>query len=101
MAYVCILAKKTAEITARCGDRIGKRAGKKMEKGFFFNGIAMTGDDLTVDEAVKRPGPVFTHSTDSLLSFSDETSVIAEKTANPVGGHFFIQIGFFHFLEFL
>ena len=96
-----ILAEETPEITSYGGNGIGAGPGKKVEQGFFFNGISVGSDNPIVNEAYKRAGTIFPDATDTLIAVFDQTAVIAEKTSDPVVVLFFIEVCLFHYRSLL
>jgi hypothetical protein len=91
-----VLAEEAPEITSYGCNGIGAGPGKKVEQGFLFNGISVSGDNPVVDEADKPPSTVFPDPADTLLAVFDQATMIAEKATDAVAVLFFIEICLFH-----
>jgi hypothetical protein len=53
LSDIRVLTKKATEIAAHRSDGIRTTPGKEMKQGFFFNGIAVVGNNLFIYKAYK------------------------------------------------
>jgi hypothetical protein len=70
-----------------------------VEKGFFFNGIDMFGNNFAIYKAVKGPASVFPYTANAPFAFLDLAPMVAQIAAHPVFSHCFIKHCFLHNLS--
>jgi len=76
-----VLAVQTPKIASRGGDGEGTGAGKKMKKGFLFNGVYVGGNKLLIHERDENTFLVLPHLTTTSFSLGDDAIVVAEEAA--------------------
>jgi hypothetical protein len=75
---VGILAETAAKIAAHRGNGIRQGVGQKMKQGFFFNGINVPGNEITVNKGYEDTAAVFTHRAYSAAAVLDHTAMTAK-----------------------
>ena len=73
-----ILAESAPKIAAHRGNGVRQGIGQKMKQGFFFDGINMPGNQITVNQGFEDTIPVFAHRAYSAAAVFDHTAVAAQ-----------------------
>jgi len=72
-----VLALKTAEVTAHCGDGERGRTRKKVKDRFLLNGIDIGRNRPTIDKAKEPSFPVLPDSTNPSFRRRNDAAMVA------------------------
>lgn len=75
-----VLAMLAMKVAAHRGNGVGGGAGQEMKKGFFFNGVRITGNQAAVDQSVELASLVFAYPANATFTRFDLTTMITQAT---------------------
>lgn len=85
---------EASEVAAHGCDGIGMASGLKVEEGFFFDGVYVLGDNLSIDKGIERSAPVFAHPADAPFAIGNLAMMRTEKTVDKIFISFIVETGF-------
>jgi hypothetical protein len=90
LADVGILAEKTSEIASHRCNGIGPAPRKKVKQRFFFNGVAVPGNDFSIHQAQKGSGTVFPYTAQAPVAIINHAEMMAELALHLVVAQLYI-----------
>ena len=91
-----VLAVLAMEVTANTAQRVGKRARKVMEKGFFLDRVNSLCTYVTIRGGIQLTLLIQPHTTDPMAAFLDGAAVVAERAFHRVVFPFCVLARFVH-----
>ncbi len=67
-----------------------------MKQGFFFDGVAVPGNNFSINQTEKGPCLVFPYAAKAPFTLFNDTEMITESALDFIVAQFFIQESLFH-----
>jgi hypothetical protein len=96
LGYIGILTKTTVKIAPGRGNGIRERAGFKMKKRFFLNGVHIGRHHPVVHQGKKLTVPVLPDAANTGFSRRNLTVMVAGQAFDLTIGQGFIKTGTYH-----
>jgi len=77
-----VLAETALEIASDSGDGKGFRPGEKMVERFFFDGVDVLSDELSIGMRIENAPSVFPDVADAKFSIGDQTMVATQEAGD-------------------